>query len=152
MSGDILAGRCIDRDDGAAAPYLAWLSAAAQHAEQTAGRPGCREHVRGRTDGHGAPGDGRRQPDSVGVADRVEPAGPERPAIAATEAEYEQMWAQNVAAMSGYYSNASAVASRLTPWQQLMDGLSTTGAGPAAMAPARRSSWAPRSCSRRRAM
>ncbi|OOK63525.1 hypothetical protein BZL29_8497 [Mycobacterium kansasii] len=62
------------------------------------------------------------------------------------------MWAQNVAAMSGYYSNASAVASRLTPWQQLMDGLSTTGAGPAAMAPGTALVMGTASCSRRRAM
>ncbi|ORV65038.1 hypothetical protein AWC07_14095 [Mycobacterium gastri] len=53
--------------------------------------------------------------------------GQNAPAMAATEAEYEQMLAQNVAAMSGYYSDASALASRLTPWQQLMGGLSTTG-------------------------
>jgi PPE-repeat protein len=40
------------------------------------------------------------------------------PAIAATEGAYESMWAQNVAALSGYHSAASAVAAQLTPWQQ----------------------------------
>jgi hypothetical protein len=40
-------------------------------------------------------------------------------AIAATEAEYEQMWAQDVAAMVGYHGAASAVGGQLMPWQQL---------------------------------
>src|SRR5271156_6830482 len=39
------------------------------------------------------------------------------PAIAAVESEYEQIWAQDVAAMSSYYGGASAVAAQLTPWQ-----------------------------------
>ncbi len=42
------------------------------------------------------------------------------PAIAATEALYEQMWAQDVAAMAGYQGGASAVGAQLWPWR---DGL-----------------------------
>jgi len=45
------------------------------------------------------------------------------PAIAAVEAEYEQMWAQDVTAMSAYFSGASAVAAQLTPWQQALQSL-----------------------------
>lgn len=41
------------------------------------------------------------------------------PAIAATEAEYERMWAQNVVAMSDYYAGAAVAVTRLTPWQAL---------------------------------
>lgn len=41
------------------------------------------------------------------------------PAIAATEAEYERMWAQDVAAMSDYYAGAAAAVTRLTPWPTL---------------------------------
>jgi PPE-repeat protein len=41
------------------------------------------------------------------------------PAIAATEGAYESMWAQNVAALSGYHGAASAVAAQLTPWGQV---------------------------------
>jgi PPE-repeat protein len=41
------------------------------------------------------------------------------PAIAAAEVAYESMWAQNVAALSGYHGAASAVAAQLAPWQQL---------------------------------
>jgi PPE-repeat protein len=39
--------------------------------------------------------------------------GQNAPAIAAAESEYEQMWAQDVAAMAGYHSAASAATSQL---------------------------------------
>ncbi|WP_205876573.1 PPE family protein [Mycobacterium camsae] len=51
------------------------------------------------------------------------------PAIAATEAAYEQMWAQDVAAMADYYASASAVIAQLTPWQTLLTR--SPGAAPA---------------------
>lgn len=44
--------------------------------------------------------------------------GQNAPAIAAAEAAYEQMWARDVAAMSAYYSSASATAAQLAPWLQ----------------------------------
>lgn len=68
------------------------------------------------------------------------------PAIAATEGVYEEMWAQNVAALAGYHGAASAVAAQLAPWQQLPSAQATPavalGATPwgqiaAALAPAR---------------
>ncbi|OBI11281.1 hypothetical protein A5712_09910 [Mycobacterium sp. E2327] len=68
------------------------------------------------------------------------------PAIAATEGAYEEMWAQNVAALSGYHGAASAVVAQLAPWQQLPSAQATPavalGATPwaqiaAALAPAR---------------
>jgi PPE-repeat protein len=37
------------------------------------------------------------------------------PAIAALESEYEEMWARDVAAMSGYYSEASAAVAQMAP-------------------------------------
>ncbi len=49
--------------------------------------------------------------------------GQNAPAIAAAEAEYEQMWAQDVVAMSGYYGGASAAVARLAPWQELLQNL-----------------------------
>ncbi len=49
--------------------------------------------------------------------------GQNAPAIAAAEADYEQMWAQDVAAMSDYYAGAAAAAAQLTPWQQLLGNL-----------------------------
>ena len=62
-------------------------------------------------------------------------SGLNAPAIAAVESEYEQMWAQDVAAMSSYYVAASAVVAQLTPWQQALQnlqGLAGNGASAAA--------------------
>ncbi|MDT5139590.1 MAG: hypothetical protein QOD58_3852 [Mycobacterium sp.] len=53
--------------------------------------------------------------------------GQNAPAIAAAEAVYEQMWAQDVAVMAAYHADASAVAMRLVPFgeglQQLLQNL-----------------------------
>ncbi|GJO22050.1 PPE family protein [Mycobacterium marinum] len=49
--------------------------------------------------------------------------GQNAPAIAAAEAAYEQMWAQDVAAMGGYYSSASATVAALGPWAQALENL-----------------------------
>jgi triacylglycerol lipase len=49
--------------------------------------------------------------------------GQNAPAIAAAEAEYEQMWAHDVAVMGGYHANASAAVSQLGPWEQALDNL-----------------------------
>jgi PPE-repeat protein len=43
--------------------------------------------------------------------------------IAAAEADYEQMWAQDVAAMLGYHASASVAGGELMPWQQLAQSL-----------------------------
>ena len=45
------------------------------------------------------------------------------PAIAAAEAEYERMWAQDVAAMSGYHTSASATVAQLGQWEQALKNL-----------------------------
>jgi PPE-repeat protein len=47
------------------------------------------------------------------------------PAIAAAEGAYEVMWAQNVAALSGYHGAASAAVAQLVPWQRLPQAAST---------------------------
>ncbi|WP_373199141.1 PPE family protein [Mycobacterium marinum] len=49
--------------------------------------------------------------------------GQNAPAIAAAEAAYEQMWAQDVAAMGGYYSSASATVAALGPWARALENL-----------------------------
>ncbi|QZA16081.1 PPE family protein [Mycobacterium malmoense] len=54
--------------------------------------------------------------------------GQNAPAIAAAEAEYEQMWAQDVAAMSGYHLSASAAVTQLESWGQALEGLPGTSA------------------------
>ncbi|PKT99829.1 hypothetical protein CWI46_03515, partial [Neisseria meningitidis] len=53
------------------------------------------------------------------------------PAIAAAEGLYEEMWAQDVAVMSGYHAGASSVAAALTPlsWPtQTLAGLAAPAA------------------------
>jgi triacylglycerol lipase len=49
--------------------------------------------------------------------------GQNAPAIAAAEAEYERMWAQDVAAMSGYHTSASATVAQLGQWEQALENL-----------------------------
>lgn len=58
------------------------------------------------------------------------------PAIAEKEAEYERMWATDVAAMVGYHGLASAAAAQLTPWQQALQNLSGQAAAAAGPRPA----------------
>jgi PPE-repeat protein len=49
--------------------------------------------------------------------------GQNAPAIAAVEADYEQMWARDVAAMVGYHGGASAAAAQLPSWAEAVGGL-----------------------------
>lgn len=49
--------------------------------------------------------------------------GQNTPAIADTESQYLQMWAQDIAAMVGYHADAVSVASLLTPFDQPPTGL-----------------------------
>jgi triacylglycerol lipase len=49
--------------------------------------------------------------------------GRNAPAIAAAEAEYEQMWAHDVMVMSGYHTSASATVAQLGQWEQTLENL-----------------------------
>ncbi|BBZ43929.1 hypothetical protein MPRM_12100 [Mycobacterium parmense] len=49
--------------------------------------------------------------------------GQNAPAIAATEAQYEEMWAADVSAMVGYHGGAAAAAAQLTPWSAALPSL-----------------------------
>ncbi|BBZ52399.1 PecA family PE domain-processing aspartic protease [Mycobacterium heidelbergense] len=49
--------------------------------------------------------------------------GQNAPAIAAAESNYEQMWAQDVAAMIGYHGGASAAVAQLSSWEAALQGL-----------------------------
>ncbi|WP_156689428.1 PecA family PE domain-processing aspartic protease [Mycobacterium sp. Marseille-P9652] len=62
--------------------------------------------------------------------------GQNAPAIAAVEADYEQMWAQDVAAMIGYHGGVSAAASGLGSWSTALQGVSGQLTSAAAAAPA----------------
>src|SRR5271166_6726903 len=99
----------------AAAPYLEWLSATATHAEQA----GTQAHAAATAYESAF---AMTVPPAVIAANRTELArlvatnvfGQNTAAIAATEAQYGQMWAQDAAAMNGYAS-ASSAATQLTP-------------------------------------
>ncbi len=61
--------------------------------------------------------------------------GQNAPAIAAAESNYEQMWAQDVAAMIGYHGGASAAAAQLPSWQAAVQGLPAQAAAAIAANP-----------------
>jgi PPE-repeat protein len=102
----------------AAAPYVAWMSTTAAQAEQTANQ--ARAAVAAYEAAFAA-----TVPPPVIVANRTllmtliatNILGQNTPAIAATEAHYMQMWAQDAAAMYGY-AGSSAAASRLTSFTE----------------------------------
>ncbi|BBZ43934.1 hypothetical protein MPRM_12150 [Mycobacterium parmense] len=58
------------------------------------------------------------------------------PAIAATEAQYEQMWAQDVSAMVGYHGGVSAAAAQLSTWSAAIQGLPAQASAVVAGTPA----------------
>ncbi len=100
----------------AAAPYTVWLSTTAGQAEQAASQ------ARAAASAYEAAFAATVPPPEIAanraqllllVATNV--LGQNAPAIAATEAQYEQMWAQDAVVMYGY-AGASAAASTLTPF------------------------------------
>jgi PPE-repeat protein len=102
----------------AAAPYMAWLSTTAGQAEQAAAQ------ARAAAGAYEAAFTATVPPPVIAanraqlmllVATNV--LGQNTPAIAATEARYDEMWAQDAAVMYGY-AGASAAASTLTPFSQ----------------------------------
>jgi PPE-repeat protein len=111
----------------AAAPYVSWMSTTAAQAEQAAGQAkaaaSAYESAFGLT-----------VPPPVIAANRTLLAsliatnflGQNTPAIAATEAHYAEMWAQDAAAMYGY-AGSSAAASTLTPFARAPATTTTTG-------------------------
>lgn len=113
----------------AATPYVVWLSTTAVRAEEAASQ------ALSAASAYEA-AFAAVVPPALVVANRIQLAsllagnifGQNSAAIAATEAQYSQMWAQDVAAMFGY-ANASAAAGDLTPFTE--PPTTTTGAGEA---------------------
>ncbi|MDI3315614.1 MAG: PPE family protein [Mycobacterium sp.] len=111
----------------AAAPYVAWLNAAAAHAEQTAAQ--ARAAASAYEAAYAA-----TVPPALIAANRSQLAalvatnffGQNSPAIAATEAQYGEMWAQDAAAMYGYAGSSSA-ASALPPFTPPAPTTTATG-------------------------
>lgn len=117
----------------AAAPYVTWMSTTATAAEQAA------DQARAAAAAYAA-AFAATVPPPVIAANRsllmtliaTNIFGQNTPAIAATEAQYAEMWAQDAVAMYGY-AGSSAVASTLTPFappQQVINpsGLAAQGA------------------------
>ncbi len=100
----------------AATPYAEWMSATAGQAEQAASRAraaaAAYEAAFMATVPPAAIAENRSQLASL-VATNV--LGQNTAAIAATEAEYGQMWAQDAAAMYGY-AGSSSIAAHMTPF------------------------------------
>lgn len=100
----------------AAAPYVAWMSSTAAQAEQTGAQ------AKAAAAAHSA-AYAMTVPPPVIAANRAQLAslvatnvfGQNTPAIAATEALYGEMWAQDATAMLGY-ATASQTASQVTPF------------------------------------
>jgi len=110
----------------AAAPHVAWLGTTAEQAEQTAAQA---EAAAAAYEAAFA----ATVPPPVIAANRAQLMaliatnilGQNTPAIAATEAQYAEMWAQDAAAMYGYAAS-SAIATQLSPFT---DPQATTGPG-----------------------
>jgi PPE-repeat protein len=117
----------------AAAPYVAWMSTTAAQAEETA------IQAEAAVAAYEAAFAATVPPPAIAANRALLMAliatnffGQNTPAIAAVEAQYAEMWAQDAAAMYGY-AGASAIASQLTPFhapQQTTDpgGLSAQSA------------------------
>jgi PPE-repeat protein len=117
----------------AAAPYAAWMNTTAAQAEQTAAQAHAAatayESAFAMTVPPPVIAANRAQLSSLVATNLL---GQNTPAIAATEAQYGEMWAQDAAAMYGY-AGSSAAASQLTPFSQPAQTTSATGiAGQAA--------------------
>jgi hypothetical protein len=114
----------------AAAPYVAWLTEATSRAEQSATQirasAAAFEAAFATTVHPAVVGANRAQLVSLVRSNLL---GLNAPAIAAIEADYEQMWAQDVAAMVGYHGAASAAVGQLMPWQQAAQTVSTEALG-----------------------
>ena len=106
----------------AAAPYAGWLKTAAAQASGAASQAqsvaGVFESALAATVHPAVVAANRSNLVSLVMSNLF---GQNAPAIAATEGQYEEMWAQDVAAMVGYHAGASAAAAQLTSPIQLSE-------------------------------
>jgi PPE-repeat protein len=117
----------------AAAPYAGWLSAAAAHASgasaQAQSVANAFESALAATVHPVAVAANRSDFVSLVMSNVF---GQNAPAIAATESQYEQMWAQDLTTMVGYHGGASAAAAQLASPAQALQNLPTMAANAAA--------------------
>jgi PPE-repeat protein len=103
--------------EAAAAPYLTWLSATAGQAELAATQAQAAAAAYHEAFAMTVPlqviAANRTQLSSLTATNIL---GQNTPAIAATEAQYSEMWAQDAAAMYGYAANSAATTAKVTPF------------------------------------
>ncbi len=126
LAGSSWQGAAAAAMQDAVTPYVGWLSRAAVHADQAASQArlaaGAFEAAQAATVHPEIISTNRAALIRLVTSNLL---GLDAPAIAATEAEYERMWAQDVSALFAYHAEASTIASALTP-------LSPPHLGPAA--------------------
>jgi PPE-repeat protein len=124
LTGAVWQGPAAAAMAAAAAPYAGWLGAAAAQADGAAGQARAAasafEAAVVATVHPGMVATNRNQLVSLVISNLF---GFNAPAIAAAEADYEQMWAQDVAAMVGYHGGAATVAAQLAPMEQVLQTL-----------------------------
>ena len=116
LAGGSWAGPSSSAMAAAVAPYVSWMNTAAAQAQQTAVQLGSAVAAYEAAFAATVPPpqiEVNRALLASLVATNI--LGQNTPAIAATEAQYSEMWAQDAAAMYGY-AGASAAATRLTPF------------------------------------
>ena len=108
----------------AAGPYAGWLSGAAAQAEESASQARAAaaafEAAQATVVDPGLVTANRGRLVSLVISNLF---GQNAPAIAAAEAEYERMWAHDVAVMFGYHSGAAAAVGQLGQWEQALENL-----------------------------
>jgi PPE-repeat protein len=117
LTGESWVGPSSTAMEAAATPYVAWLNSAAGGAEQTAAqaRAAASAYQSALT---------AMVPLPEIAANRTQLAaltatnvfGQNTPAIATTEAQYGEMWAQDAAAMYGYAASSAATTANVTPF------------------------------------
>lgn len=124
LAGEAWQGPSSTSMTAAAARYVNWLGGAAAQAGQSATQArsaaAAFESALATIVNPGSIADNRGQLVSLVMSNLF---GQNAPAIAAAEAEYEQMWAHDVAVMFGYHAGASATVAQLGQWEQALENL-----------------------------
>lgn len=136
LTGQAWQGPAAEAMAAATAPYAGWLSEAATQATGAAGQAravaGAFEAAQAATVHPLLVAANRNGLVQLVMSNLF---GQNAPAIAAVESEYEQMWAQDVVAMSGYHAGASAAVGLLPQWQQSLYGLASRLAAALGLSP-----------------
>ena len=135
LAGQAWQGAASAAMSAAAAPYAAWLNAAASLSSGAGGNAravaSMFEAAQAATIIPQAISTNRNAFVNLVMSNLF---GQNAPLIAAAESIYEEMWAADVSAMSSYYSGASAVAAQVVPWQSALQTLPALAGGMSGMA------------------